>query len=105
MPAAWPVAKLRNYLTAIVVLSCAPLALLMAWIAGQDLRDREERLLRSLQDSSRALAALVEADLTASADWLDMLAASGLAQRLAAPGSNTGDAGLRRAGWHSVFVE
>ncbi|HLL12249.1 MAG TPA: hypothetical protein VK570_14400, partial [Rubrivivax sp.] len=92
-------------MTAIVLLSCAPLGLLLAWHTTQALRDREERLLRSLQDSSHALATQIEAELDASADLLDVLAASGLAQRPEAPEDRLRDARLRRPVWHSLFVD
>ncbi|HZF79248.1 MAG TPA: hypothetical protein VEZ89_05605, partial [Rubrivivax sp.] len=92
-------------MTAIVLVACVPLGLLLAWHTAQTLREREERLLRSLQDSSHALATQIEAELDASADLLDVLAASGLAQRLEAPEGRLRDARLRRPLWHSLFVD
>lgn len=100
----WPVASLRTYLVAIMLLAALPLAVLMALQRLSELRGEQQRIERELDGAAAALAASLERQLRSSIEGLQVLAGSELfqQQRIAALGRLL--QGRPRGDWDSVFL-
>ncbi|HWI81860.1 ATP-binding protein [Ramlibacter sp.] len=101
---AWPIASLRTYLFAVMLLATLPMAVLMSLQSFADIRSEQQQIEAQLSQSAAALAEGVERQLRSSLDGLGVLAQSELFQhgRVAALGRLL--QGRPRGDWDSVFL-
>ena len=101
-----PVASLKTYLVALILLATLPVALLLSWKVGTDARSDRQNAHALLQQSAASVAQAAEQDLAASMDALTALSlVEGLRQgELAALEKLLRETPLRRAQWRSVFL-
>lgn len=100
----WPIASLRAYLFAVMLVATLPLAALMGLQIVLDLRSEQARRDGELARSAASLAQAVQRQLTSSIEGLGVLAQSELFQhgRIAALGRLLH--GRPRRDWDSVFL-
>ena len=102
----WPRATLRTHLVAIILAATLPLALFMSFrIVAEGQRERESSMA-SLRSTARAVAMLVDRELTASRDALNELAQADSLQRgdLVAFEQRLRARGRLRPGWSRLAV-
>ncbi len=106
LEATWPVASLRTYLIAVMLLATLPLAFLMSLHAFVDVRRDQMRIDDSLARSAAALADAVDREMTYSFEALAVLARSAALQR--GPSTHVDLKQLlldrQRREWDSVFL-
>jgi len=100
----WPVASLRTYLIAVMLLAILPIAAFMTWEVVDDLRDQQAQIDGELSRSAAALSSSVEREFASSLEALAVLSQSELFQqgRVAALGRLLH--GRPRRDWDSVFL-
>ena len=101
-----PVATLKAYLVAIILLATVPIALLLAYNLASDVRTERQSAIALLRQGATTLARTAEQDLTASLDALTALSLSEALQDGDIPAfeKNLRQLPLRRSQWRSVFV-
>jgi signal transduction histidine kinase/CheY-like chemotaxis protein len=102
----WPVAPLRRYLVAVILLATLPLAALMSYRIVTDVRGEQGEIEDNLSRSASALSQAVDSELIASLDALTALShAEVLRQGRPAQIASLLNAQPRpRRDWHSVFL-
>ncbi|GAB2587248.1 hypothetical protein GCM10027034_19510 [Ramlibacter solisilvae] len=100
----WPVASLRTYLVAVMLLAILPIAAFMTWEIYRDLRAQQTQIDDELSRSATALAQSAERELASSLEALTVLSQSELFQqgRIAALGRLL--QGRPRRDWDSIFL-
>ena len=106
LAALWPVASLRAYLVAIMLIATLPVVALMGYQILRDTGANDERLWKELERSAAATAQNVERELGASTDALTILARTTL---LAHEGTVEFERTVRddtrlRPAWRGVFL-
>lgn len=100
----WPVASLRAYLVAMILLASVPMALFMSLQILRDMQAQSERLNDSLLRTSAVVAEGVDRELVASLDALQLLAADAPPGNLQALGEHLLQRPRGRSSWRSVFI-
>lgn len=102
----WPVASLRTYLIAVILLATFPIASLMCVQLALQVRAEQGELEKSLSRSAAALAGAVENELGSSFDTLGLLAQSSVLQRtdITLLGQRLNGRLRPRRDWDSLFV-
>lgn len=72
--ASWPMASLRTYLVALILLATLPIASLMCYWIFNDVERERQRTQLELQQSANSLAQIVERELVSSIDALNIIA-------------------------------
>jgi signal transduction histidine kinase len=99
----WPVASLRTYLIAVILLAMFPIASLMCVQLFLQVRAEQVQIEKSLSHSATSLAESLDSELGSSFDTLGVLAESGVFQRTEL--EQWLGARLRpRRDWDSLFV-
>jgi len=101
-----PVASLRTYLVAMILLATLPIALLLTYNVASDVRSGRRAASMLLQQTASTLAQTVEQDLTISLDALKALSLVEALQQgdLPAFAQYLRQTPLLRSQWRSVFV-
>lgn len=101
-----PVAPLRRWLAAVILLATVPLAFLMSLQIILGVRADQAQIENALARSAATLAQSVESELAASFELLSMLARAEAVRRGDASALSLlwRDRGDRRRDWHSVFL-
>ncbi len=101
-----PAASLRTYLLVVILLATLPIALLLVWKVGTDVRSGRHSATALLQQSAASAAQAAEQDLAASVDALTALSLVEWLQQgdVAALDKHLRETPLRRPQWRSVFL-
>ncbi|MDB5947829.1 MAG: putative histidine kinase, hybrid [Ramlibacter sp.] len=102
----WPVASLRTYLVAVILLATFPIATLMCVRMFMEVRSEQAQIESSLARSAAGLAQAVESELSSSFDALGVLAQSELLQHAdqSQLEQRLGGRPRPRRDWDSFFV-
>ncbi|HYE71457.1 MAG TPA: ATP-binding protein [Aquabacterium sp.] len=102
----WPVASLRTYLVAVILLATLPLAALMSFQIYMEVRGEQAQIEDNLGRTATALAAAVESELIASLDALTVLSHAEVLRQSEPAGLEPLLLGRPRPrrDWHSVFL-
>lgn len=100
----WPVASLRSYLVAMILVASVPMALFMSLQILRDARAQSERLNDTLLRTSAVLAEGIDRELVASLDALLLLAEDTVPGDLDALGRHLQERPRLRSSWQSLFI-
>lgn len=100
----WPVASLRSYLVAMILLASVPMAVFMSLQILRDARAQSERLNDSLLRTSAVMAESIDRELVASLDALQLLAEDAPPGDLQALGEHLQQRPRTRSSWQSLFI-
>ncbi len=101
-----PVASLKTYLVAVILLATVPIALLLTYKVASDVRSGRHSAVAMLEQVAAGLAQMAEQDLSASFDALTSLSLAQTLQEGDMPAFERylRQVPLRRSQWRSVFV-
>ena len=101
-----PVASLKTYLVAVILLATVPIALLLSYKVATDARSGRQGAAAMLEQAAAGLAQMARQDLDASFDALTSLSLTGSLQDgdMVAFEQYLRQMPLRRSQWRSVFV-
>lgn len=100
----WPVASLRSYLVAMMLLASVPMALFMSLQILRDARAQTERLNDQLRRTAAVMADGIDRELVASLDTLMLLADDAPEGTVEALGRQLSQRTRLRPSWQSLFI-